>query len=178
MPKPKETLGVELTAPYPEICVLEPNQEYAGMMLDNMGGCNSEMSAVALYFYDYLVTKDAFEELSGLFHQINMVEMHHLEIFGTLALKLGADPRLWTPCKQGHEYWIPGYLKYPREIKELVCHAVASEKQAVKKYLRQAQVIGDRHIVANLTRIIEDEQRHIEALSCWCRANLEPSFSL
>ena len=178
MPKPKEMPSVMLEAPYPEICVLEPNQEYAGLMLDNMGGSNSEMSAVALYFYDYLVTKDAFDGLSRLFHQINMVEMHHLEIFGTLALKLGADPRLWTPREQGHEYWIPGYLNYPREIKELVCHAVASEKQAIKKYLRQTQVIGDRHIVAHLLRIIEDEQRHIEALSCWCKAHLESSFSM
>ena len=39
-------------APYPSIEVCEKNRMYAKAMLANVGSCNSEMSAVSLYFYN------------------------------------------------------------------------------------------------------------------------------
>ena len=39
-----------IKSPYPEVRITQPNPIYGQMMLDNMGGSVSEMSAVALYF--------------------------------------------------------------------------------------------------------------------------------
>ncbi len=74
--------------PYPPIRVKQRNPVYAKDMLDNLGGANSEMSAVSLYFYNFLVTAEN-REISEAFRQISIVEMHHMEIFGTLARQLG-----------------------------------------------------------------------------------------
>ena len=43
--------------PYPEVKIVQQNPVYGQMMLDNMGGSVSEMSAVALYFYSQLMTE-------------------------------------------------------------------------------------------------------------------------
>jgi bacterioferritin len=146
--------------PYPPIEPKEQNPEYAAAMLSNVGGTNSEISAVTTYFYDRLLLLDD-PELSDLFHQISIVEMQHLEIFGTLALKLGADPRLWEVQGSGMVYWSPADIYYPTDMMSLLREALRAEQAAVKKYSQQIRTIKDANIVANLERIILDEQQHI-----------------
>ena len=90
--------------------------------------------------------------------------MHHLKIFGQLAMQLGADPRLWTrSLRTGrYMYWDAGYLHYSSSIKELLSAAIASEREACSKYLKQASWIQDPNICDNLKRIAADEQMHAE----------------
>ena len=43
------------TSPDPVVRVQEKNHLYGRMMLDNIGGFNSEMSAISLYVYNNLL---------------------------------------------------------------------------------------------------------------------------
>lgn len=156
----KESVAFASSKPYPPVQVCERNQAYGRMMLDNMGGNNSEMSAVSLYLYNNLLI-DEDERLSNIFHKISIVEMHHLRIFGQIARLMGENPRLWTYRGNRMAYWTPGYNNYPMEIKALLMNALNGEKNAVQKYEQQCQKIADPHIVACLRRIIEDEEIHI-----------------
>ena len=89
---------------YPEVCVQEKNRQYAAAMLGNVGACDSEMSAVSLYFYNGVIAEGKFEEISECFHKISIVEMHHLHTFATLANLLGADPRMWSVERGRYRY--------------------------------------------------------------------------
>ncbi len=100
-------------APYPPVQVCGQNPIYARQMLGNIGSANSEMSAVSLYLYNTLVTECAYEEVSNCFYHINMVEMHHLKLYGELALRLGADPRLWSWQNRQRVYWTPDITSIP-----------------------------------------------------------------
>lgn len=71
-------------APYPPIKAESGNPAYARVMLDNIGGSNSEMSAISLYVFNQLITGYN-PDVSAVFHKVSIVEMHHLEIFGKLA---------------------------------------------------------------------------------------------
>ena len=162
VPKQNQLCHVDL--PYPPVRVDRQNNVYARAMLDNLGGKESEMSAVSLYFYNALVTAGQ-PETAAVFHRISIVEMHHMEIFGTLAGQLGQDPRLWT-VKQGRRiYWSPGYNQYPIRREELLKNAILGEKLAIRKYEMQAGAIQDPYIVENLRRILLDEQLHVEILT-------------
>lgn len=88
-------------APYPPVRAESVNPAYARVMLDNIGGNNSEMSAISLYVFNHLITGYN-PDVSAVFHKVSIVEMHHLDIFGKLALQLGEEPRLWTQhgCKR------------------------------------------------------------------------------
>lgn len=148
--------------PYPELKVEGKNFAYARAMLSNMGGRNSEMTAVGSYFYNVLATSGRADELSHIFHGISIVEMQHLQMFGALAKLLGGDPRLWEARQGGHRYWSPGYIDYRWGIPELIKSSINAEHAAIQKYRAQEQKISDPNIQALLSRIIEDEQLHIK----------------
>lgn len=171
--------------PYPLIKPDCKNPQYAAAMLDNMGGVNSEISAVSLYFYDHLITGE-YREAAETFHHVAIVEMHHLEIFGSLALRLGENPRLWSRRNRGRQYlyWSPAYLHYPPfplppapqdgadcgccspspcpPLKKLLAEAIESEQEALNKYMKQTNWIQDVNVCDNLRRIAADEQMHID----------------
>jgi bacterioferritin len=146
--------------PYPAVRVEKRNCSYAKAMLDNVGGTDSEISAVSLYFYDHLISTD-FEEVSACFHKISIVEMHHLEIFGSLARQLGEDPRLWTQKNFKKVYWSPSYNYYTFSLKELLNYALQGELNTIQKYTDQISYIKDPDVAANLQRIILDEKVHV-----------------
>lgn len=149
-------------APYPLVQPVAPNRTYARWMLDNMGGSNSEMSAVSLYFYNNLITACEFKDISAVFHKISVVEMHHLDIFGRLALALGENPQLCTRSQNRRIYWTPGYNKYPTEFGRLMHNALEGEQAAIRKYENQINCVNDPNIIENLMRIILDEKLHIQ----------------
>ena len=149
--------------PYPSIQTECKQKEYAYAMLSNVGGSNSEMSAVSLYFYNSILLN---QDYAHCFHQISIIEMHHLEIFASLAHHMGLDPRLWSRGR----YWTPAYNHYPTKLKQVIENSLQAEKAAIRKYTKQAETIKDENITAILERIILDEQRHVEIfqsmLSC------------
>ncbi len=150
-----------VSAPYPPVQIAAPNRIYARAMLSNVGSCNSEMSAVSLYFYNSLIMRKDFADFSKMFQGIGIVEMHHLDIFGQLAFMLGEDPRLQCVSNHRHLYWSPGCNRYPREITALFHNAILGEQKAIETYRQQAGWIKDPNIVELLNRIILDEEHHI-----------------
>lgn len=148
--------------PYPAIKPESKNYRYALEMLSNVGGSNSEMTAVSLYFYNSVILDPTYALFAKCFHDISIVEMHHMDMFADLAFKMGADPRLWSKCNNKMVYWTPGYNQYPREIRSLIVNSIKGEEAAIQKYKCQAEFIRDDNIVKILNRIILDEERHIE----------------
>lgn len=146
--------------PYPPVKAESENPAYARVMLDNLGGSNSEMSAISQYVYNSLIT-DSNQELSLVFHKVSIVEMHHLQIFGKLAYELGEDPRMWTHYGCKKIYWSPSYNQYPKELPDLILNVIDSEKAAISKYQHQITYIRDENVSENLRRIILDERRHV-----------------
>lgn len=158
-----KTLSFSSELPYPSIEIKEKNSFYGKCMLDNIGGANSEMSAISLYFYNNLISS-TYPDVSYIFHKVSIVEMHHLELFGKIALELGEDPRLWAYCNRcsNHCYWTPNYNQYPTILSALLKHAIQNEHAAIQKYESQILQIKDCCIIENLKRIILDETLHIE----------------
>ena len=147
--------------PYPEINVNEKNSTYGSWILDNVGGSNSEISAVSLYFYNSLINGKKYEEISYIFHKISIVEMHHLNIFGEISLQLGEDPRLWTYSGRRMAYWTPSYNNYTFDLSRLMFNALQGELDAINKYENQLSLIKNDNICDNLKRIILDEKLHV-----------------
>lgn len=150
---------------YPEIRVQKKNWRYGQAILSNVGGSTSEMSAVARYLYGY-VSQEAWGEVSDCLRHIAVVEMRHLDIFSQMSRQLGEDPRLWTLSRGQRRYWTPEYLRYPRQLEQVLCLALEEERMAIQKYTRQAMWIQDENIRANLWRIIADEEVHVQILTC------------
>ena len=151
--------------PYPEIRAEGKNRPYGQAIVSNVGGSVSEMGSVARYLYGRF-TQEGRPEIAECLERIAMVEMDHLSIFSQLARQLGEDPRLWTPFRGRRRYWTPEYLRYPRQLDQLLRYSIEEERTAIQKYRQQALWIKDANVAANLLRIIEDEELHVQILSC------------
>lgn len=167
-----------INKPYPEMTDIKENPQYASLMLSNLAGLYSEMNAVSLYFYNHVILKDVWPELSVAMEKISIVEMHHLDIFAHLAYHLGADPRLWD-CQQGClEYWSPGYNVYPSHLKSLLENAIIQEQNTIAIYQQQITCIKERTIQKILHRIIEDEELHILIFEYFLNVYLQHSSEI
>ena len=167
-----------INKPYPEMTDIKENPQYASLMLSNLAGLYSEMNAVSLYFYNHVILKDVWPELSETKKKISIVEMHHLDIFAHLAYHLGADPRLWD-CQQGClEYWSPGYNVYPSHLKSLLENAIIQEQNTIAIYQQQITCIKERTIQKILHRIIEDEELHIQIFEYFLDEYLQNSSEI
>lgn len=149
-------------APYPSVQVTHQDPELGAQILDNVGGSNSEISTIALYIYNHYITNDEFKSVGEIFRQIAMVEMHHLDIFSGLSLALGMEPRLWTRQNNRFQYWTPSYVNYALDLKTMVLRALNGELAAIEKYEKQIDSTDDNYIIANLQRVILDEELHVE----------------
>ena len=58
--------------PYPPVAVDGKNPAYAKAMLDNVGGANSEMSAISLYVYNNLRSGHT-PDIAQTFHKVSIV---------------------------------------------------------------------------------------------------------
>lgn len=162
MPDNHDFCRTRLDLPYPEIKVADCNPDYALAMLSNVGSGNSEMTAVSLYFYNSVILNPDYANFARCFHEISVVEMHHLDIYARLAFLMGVDPRLWTMENRQMVYWTPGYNQYPYQVRDVICNSIRGEEEAIRKYKKQAETIRDPNIVAILERIILDEKTHVE----------------
>ncbi|MCD8028902.1 MAG: hypothetical protein LUF02_09665 [Erysipelotrichaceae bacterium] len=77
---------------------LNINPKIGRLLLKDIGGINSKMNNVSLYFYNMILTKETNPELSQLFRQLNLEEMKHIELLADICYQLGVDPRLWEIC--------------------------------------------------------------------------------
>ena len=154
--------SASLDLPYPPVHAETKKYDYAYAMLSNIGSGNSEMSAVSLYFYNSVILKAEYADFARCFHDISIIEMHHLDIFATLSYQMGFDPRLWSLKNNCKQYWSPSYNNYPRKVREVIENSIKGEEAAIRKYIAQSESICDASIVENLERIILDEEHHIE----------------
>ena len=59
-------------SPYPPVCIKEQNPLYGRMMLDNMGGQESEMSTIGLYIYNSIFLTSDTARIAEIFKNISL----------------------------------------------------------------------------------------------------------
>lgn len=156
--------GQNLTAPYPEIKVLEPNLNYALILQEDFAGRVSEVTAVMQYTHHYLEIgmMPDLQEIADVLEEINIVEMRHIEMLGKTIVLLGGTPQyssnlqLWTPLYVSYCDFNP-ILQLQENIK--------GELEAIAQYNQHIQMIEDPFIKEMLARIVKDEEDHVRILT-------------
>lgn len=153
-----------LPLPYPEVCVNEPNINYARLLSSAYAGDGGELSAVLQYTYGHLVTEGAEpSQLSAVLACVSITEMRHLEILGELIMKLGGDPKFCDMQRRG--CFDAGKVNYQTSPDRILRAAISGEKAAIAMYRDLIRRIDDGCIREILRRIILDEEHHIKLFS-------------
>lgn len=163
-----------LPDPYPELRVMGQNSYYAQLLLEDYAGKVSETTAIMQYVHHHMEMEaiPSWQDVADLEHGISVIEMEHLEMLGQTILLLGATPRY---CDSLQQPWTPQYIEYQdfNPCAQLRSD-IQGEEDAIRQYQAHIQMIQDPHIQALLTRIIKDEEHHIqlfsEQLARFCRS--------
>lgn len=159
--------------PYPDMNGIEPNLEYGKIILEDYAGRVSELSAITQYIYHHFRLDDPYPDVAEVLRNIAIVEMSHLDIVGTLILKLGVDPQYYTLANQKQKYWTakPPNINYAKSLCKILKVDIDAEKEAIRQYRETIRLIDDRQIDRIIERIILDEELHIKILKtilCEC----------
>lgn len=147
--------------PYPEIKVKSKNivlakkifSVYAGEVSEDTSSHNYSLQSI-LFSYN--------EEVKDILKQIAMVEMHHLEILGTLIKELGLTP-LYLSVDNNKVKWFSGsYITAEKSLKDAIFKNINYEKQAIRNYQQLILETDDENIKKIFKRIILDEELHVE----------------
>jgi bacterioferritin len=144
------------------------------MLKEDYAGAVSEMTAVAQYIYQNILSTDN-ESFANAILQIAIVEMSHLDMLGDAILALGGNPTFGN----GSVYWQPKSVNYARTLPEMLKANIEAESQAIANYESQASQTPNASVRALLERITQDEQLHLrffqETLAGL--ADVQPTFS-
>jgi bacterioferritin len=164
MGKKSKKKAYSIEKAYPEVRVEKPDSYYASLLLDDYGSAQGELAAVLQYMYHHFVTgrNKKNRRYTELFEGIAKVERVHMELLAKAIMKLGGMPiyqGFMTPS------WNHEATYYGQSLRDRLIANLQDEQEAINMYLRQLQVIKDKHIRKLLKRIIEDEKLHIKLLS-------------
>jgi bacterioferritin len=156
------TGGCEVNAPYPAAKADRRNEHYARILSLDYAGCKSEMTAVAQYFYNHIITEDKEPDLSRAFECISIVEMRHLELLGEMIISLGGDPVIGAQDRRNVEWWSGRFVPYETKRERILRAAINAEKDAIETYRRHCEMINDCGVRRLINRIIADEEKHLQ----------------
>ncbi len=156
-------IPVKAASPYPELKVEGRNIHYAAILTGDLASATGEMTAIYQYLYQHWTLQEQFEEIAQTIVRISEVEMHHLNMLGSLIDMLGGNPKCEAIRGYKRFFWQGSMVNYSRELPVLLKSNIYLEQSAVREYLEQADYIEDPYVSAVLARMAEDEEIHYAA---------------
>lgn len=154
----------QVNLPYPDVKVQEPNRRFATLISDGYAGRGSEMTAITQYWaHRYYL--EAYPKIYEAYQKIAQVEIIHLELLGKLICDLGGRSA-YQSCITNH-YWSGMFPDYQYTLEDILKTDIEGELGAISHYKLLIRQINDDQMQRLFARIILDEQRHIQILSCF-----------
>lgn len=149
--------------PYPTVRVEKPNHHYASLLLEDYAGTVSEDTAIHLYLFQFLIANNEIQEYANAMKKIAEVEMHHLRLLGETIKLLGLNPAYGTVSNY-HKFnpFTSLNVNYTTNLKLMIEADIQSEQKAITQYQYHRSIIQDKYVKQLLTRIIEDEEVHLD----------------
>ena len=128
-------------------------------------GRDGELTAVLQYVYQSILLGGSGEsKLAALLISIAKEEMRHLQIMGTLIVKLGAPP-VFTACPPYPvSYYSASCVNYAKSPRAMLAADIAAERTAISEYERMISCLKDEPAAVVLSRIRDDEEEHLRRL--------------
>ncbi len=158
-------MGLKADKPYPSLTGITENCQVLRLISPAYAGRKGELTATLQYVYQSIYLGECGKEkLSRLLLDIAVTEMHHIQILGALITRLGAPP-LFTSCPPYPEgFYSASCVNYAKSPEAILSADIRGEREAISEYKRLLYCLNDEKIGAVISRIIEDEQVHLEAL--------------
>lgn len=145
--------------PYPTVGNVTPNYKFGRLVYDAYAGSQSELTTILTYVFEDLTNSDK-EEVAMLLGMISKQEMKHLQLLGEILVCLGLKP--YYMSTYGNK-WCSDNVKAEFScLEDMLNFSIEMEKGAIKGYQHLVDVCEEDSIKAVITRIIMDEECHVQ----------------
>lgn len=166
MQQQNQSIAVTDSHPYPPIKARRKNLRYANMIIPALRQQSSELTAITGYLYQSWILARHHKKISELLMNLAKVEMHHIQMLGTLIALLGGDPKF---ANNACECWSGEALDYCKDLRQIFQSNLEAEEDAAAFYLETAEQMDDPYVCAVLNRIALDEQLHAKIFKDFLR---------
>ena len=159
MPKP-----LIVQTPYPSVKDLTCDPRTARILTSAYASSCGELNAVLQYIYQSFVFNHAGEEQTAeLLKSIAIAEMIHIDLLGNALINLGAQPIYTFQPPVPFNFYSTKFVAYSVRFVEMMEDDIIAEKHAISDYKKMLGKLKDERVSQLISRIIEDEQLHLEA---------------
>ena len=171
---------IQLDLPYPSLDCITCDLKSAQIVFPAYASAHSELTAILQYIYHSFNFKGRCDnETADTLEGIALAEMHHLDILGSMLLKLGADPvyvSSYPPT--GFNFYSSSAVSYSKSVRKMLMDDLSGELCAIEGYNKILCHLCNEEVAAVITRIKLDEELHVKilkermnALFCDCNRN-------
>lgn len=155
---------VILDLPYPSFDDLATDLQSATIISPAYAGLKGELTATLQYrFHNFYFESYGYKETSDLLAGISLAEMKHLDILGSLILKLGYPPVFTTTVPSVRLYDTRAVV-YGKDPQNMLISDINGELEAISLYEEIICRLTNERVVAVIRRIKLDEEFHVKLL--------------
>ena len=152
-------IEIKVDKPYPEIVDVVEDIATVGILKNLVSNRAGEMTAVLQYIYQSVIADKTNEEIAEILEEIGVVEMLHMDMLLHAIAKFGGVPKYEDA--QGN-YFNTAHLNYSIKLRDMLDNNIRAESVAIENYQMASNRVKNQSLKDLFSRIIEDEQRHIE----------------
>ncbi len=145
--------------PYPELSNVSPDYKFGRLVYDSYAGGKSELTTILSYVFQNLTNRKT-EDVAMFLAMIAKQEMKHLDLLGEILVSLGLEP--YYMSTYGNKWCSDNVRTNFASLEEMLSFNIESEKEAIKEYQHLMNLCGNESIKAVLSRIIMDEENHVQ----------------
>ena len=154
-----DDMDIKVNKPYPEIVDAKEDMNTVAILKNLANSRVGEMTAVLTYIYQSVIADKTKEKIAGIFEEIGIVEMLHLDMLMHAITMFGGVPKYED--SQGN-FFNTANLNYSMKLKDMLDNNIKSEQVAIENYRMAISRVKNQCLRDLFERIVEDEQRHIE----------------
>ena len=154
-----EDIEVRINKPYPEITNAKEDFSTVAILKNLANTRAGELRAVLQYVYQSVVADKTDETIAGIFEEIGIVEMMHLDMLMHAITSFGGTP-IYEDAQRNS--FNTNLVNYTVKLSDMLDNNIQGESLAIENYKQAITRVDNKSLKELFARIIEDEKRHIE----------------
>ncbi|RXZ61054.1 hypothetical protein ESZ91_01350 [Candidatus Borkfalkia ceftriaxoniphila] len=157
--------GLQVDLPYPSTTDFMRDECSVRIISPAYAGGASEMTAILQYIY-HAVHFDCAgnKKFARILRDIAITEMHHLDMLAEMFCAMGVSP-VYSACPPCFcDFYSTRNVSYSCTPQRMIMDDINGEREAIRDYERMLCKLKNEQAGAVISRIILDEQLHLETL--------------
>lgn len=146
---------------YPKLKKQNANSYYLGLVQNLYAGSEGELACFLQSTYQFQVLEDSDPKVVDALKKIAEQDQKHLEILSHIILMLGGNPKFFNAQ---NKWFSTREIDYVQGIKQIVSYDIELKEKVIIDYKSTIQKISSTDIKDILSRILADENNHLQAL--------------